>query len=171
MKVLGFITLAVMLFSCVNKKEKGSVLTPNTCAEIYISDSSYQQLKLYRNTALENGVIDKSLKKYVRATLTYKGEAVPVKLRLKGDWIDHLKGEKWSFRIKVTGDNAFLGLKSFSIQSPHTRSFLHEWFMHQVYLREGVLTTRYDFVPIVINGKPMGVYALEEHFALSLIHI
>ena len=169
MKVLGLIVLAVMLFSCADKKEKRSVLTSNTCAEIYISDSSYQQLKLYRNTALENGVIDKSLKKYVRATLTYKGEEVPVKLRLKGDWIDHLKGEKWSFRIKVTGDNAFLGLKSFSIQSPHTRSFLHEWFMHQVYLREGVLTTRYDFVPIVINGKPMGVYALEEHFDKQLV--
>ena len=158
-----------MLFSCVNKKEKKSVLNPNNGVEIYISDSSYEQLKLYRNIALENGVIDKSVKKYVRATLTYKGKEVPVKLRLKGDWTDHLQGEKWSFRIKVAGDNAFLGLKSFSIQSPHTRSFLHEWFMHQIYLREGVLTTRYDFVPIVINGKPMGVYALEEHFDKQLV--
>ena len=169
MKVFGFIALAVVLFSCVNKKEGEGVLSSNTCIEIHIDDSAYQQLELYRNIALENGVIDKSLKKYVRATVTYKGKDVPIKLRLKGDWVDHLKGDKWSFRIKVTGSNAFRGLKSFSIQSPHTRSFLHEWFMHQVYLREGVLTTRYDFVPIVINGKSMGVYALEEHFDKQLV--
>jgi len=144
---------------------------PNTegCIEIRIDDDAYQQLELYRNIALENGVIDKSLKKYVRATINYKGKETPVKLRLKGDWVDHLKGDKWSFRIKVTAENAFLGLKSFSIQSPHTRSFLHEWFMHQVYLREGVLTTRYEFVPIVINGRFMGVYALEEHFDKQLV--
>jgi len=125
MKVFGFIALAVVLFSCVNKKEGEGVLSSNTCIEIRIDDSAYQQLELYRNIALENGVIDKSLKKYVRATVTYKGEDVPIKLRLKGDWVDHLKGDKWSFRIKVTGSNAFRGLKSFSIQSPHTRSFLH----------------------------------------------
>ena len=41
--------------------------------------------------------------------------------------------------------------------------------MHQVYLREGVLTTRYEFVPIMINGKTMGVYALEEHFDKQLV--
>ena len=81
-------------------------------------------LKLYRNIALKNGVIDKSLKKYVQATISYNGKESLIKLRLKGDWVDHLKSDKWSFRIKVTGDNAFLGLKSFSIQSPHTRSFL-----------------------------------------------
>jgi hypothetical protein len=160
---------AVTLFSCANK-EKGSVRLDNgNNIEIIINDSVYQQLELNRNLALKNGVIDKSLKKYFRATINYKNKETPVKLRLKGDWIDHLKGEKWSFRIKVTGDNSFLGLKSFSIQSPHTRSFLHEWFMHQVYLREGVLTTRYEFVPIMINGKTMGIYALEEHFDKQLV--
>ena len=168
MKLLSFIVFAMTLLSCANK-EKGAILVDNrNSIEINIDDSAYQQLELYRNIALENGVIDKSLKKYFQATINYKGKETPVKLRLKGDWVDHLKGDKWSFRIKVTGENAFLGLKSFSIQSPHTRSFLHEWFMHQVYLREGVLTTRYEFVPIIINGKQMGIYALEEHFDKQL---
>jgi len=169
MRVLCFIVFAVTLFSCAEKEKKSVRLDNGNNIEIIINDSVYQQLESNRNLALKNGVIDKSLKKYFRATINYKNKETPVKLRLKGDWVDHLKGEKWSFRIKVTGDNSFLGLKSFSIQSPHTRSFLHEWFMHQVYLREGVLTTRYEFVPIIINGKTMGIYALEEHFDKQLV--
>jgi len=168
-KTTGFIIILLFFLSCSTKKEDVHVANTEDCIEIRIDDSAYQQLKLYRNIALKNGVIDKSLKKYVQAIISYNGKESLIKLRLKGDWVDHLKSDKWSFRIKVTGDNAFLGLKSFSIQSPHTRSFLHEWFMHQVYLREGVLTTRYEFVPIVINGKPMGVYALEEHFDKQLV--
>ena len=112
MKVLCFIVVAVTLFSCANK-EKGSVRLDNgNNIGIIINDSVYQQLELNRSLALKNGVIDKSLKKYFRATINYKNKETPIKLRLKGDWVDHLKGEKWSFIIKVTGDNSFLGLKT-----------------------------------------------------------
>ena len=159
----------MLIASCANTNKKQIVFDNNNALEINISDSNFKQLEGYRGEALKNGVLDKSLKKYVEGTITYRGEKVPIKLRLKGDWVDHLKSNKWSFRIKVTGNNAFLGLKSFSIQSPHTRSFLHEWFMHQAYLQEDVLTTRYEFIPVVINGKQMGVYALEEHFDKQLV--
>ncbi|MBT4790867.1 MAG: hypothetical protein HON90_04800, partial [Halobacteriovoraceae bacterium] len=169
MKVLGCIVTIVLFLSC-SQKETGEVKhLQEACLEIHINDSAYKKLELFRNKALKNGVLDKSLKQYVKGTITYNGVEIPIKLRLKGDWVDHLRGEKWSFRIKVSGDNAYQGLKSFSIQSPHTRSFLHEWFMHQVYLREGVLTTRYEFVPVIVNGKQMGVYALEEHFDKQLV--
>jgi hypothetical protein len=163
--------MIILLFSLSCSTKKEDIVVPNTesSLEIRIDDSAYKKLEGYRGVALKNGVIDKSLKKYVKATITYQGVNTLVKLRLKGDWVDHLKEDKWSFRIKVPGDSAFLGLKSFSVQSPHTRSFLHEWFMHQVYLREGVLTTRYEFIPIIINGKQMGVYALEEHFDKQLV--
>jgi len=166
MKYLAYISIVFFILSCSDEK---IVFEKNDAVEINISDTAFKLLESYRITALENGVLDKSLKNYVKGTITYHGTEIPVKLRLKGDWVDHLKSNKWSFRIKVTGDNAFLGLKSFSIQSPHTRSFLHEWFMHQIYLREGVLTTRYEFLPVIINGKQMGVYALEEHFDKQLV--
>lgn len=168
-KTTGFIITLLFFLSCSTKKE--GVVLPNTegCVEIRIDDYAYNKLEGYRDVALKNGVIDKSLKKYVKATITYHGVKTLVKLRLKGDWVDHLKEDKWSFRIKVPGNNAFLGLKSFSIQSPHTRSFIHEWFMHQAYLKEGVLTTRYEFISVSINGKKMGVYALEEHFDKQLV--
>ena len=168
-KTTGLIIIILFSLSCSTKQE--DVIVPNTeaCVEIIIDDAAYKKLEGYRDIALKNGVIDKRLKKYVKATINYNGAKTLVKLRLKGDWVDHLKEDKWSFRVKVLGSNAFLGLKSFSIQSPHTRSFLHEWFMHKIYLREGVLTTRYGFIPVVINGKQMGVYALEEHFDKQLV--
>ena len=168
MRLVAYISFVVLIASCANTNKKQIVFDDHNAIEINISASDYKQLENYRNIALVNGVIDKSLKKYVKGTITYHGKEVPIKIRLKGDWVDHLKTNKWSFRIKVTGNNALLGLKSFSIQSPHTRSFLHEWFMHQVYLQEGVLTTRYEFVPVIINGKQIGVYALEEHFDKQL---
>ncbi len=143
-------------------------LTDNAL-KIEISEKGMSKLFGYREQALELGVIGKDQKKYIKALVTYRGEQIPVKLRFKGDWTDHLEGDKWSFRIKVSGDHAINGLKSFSIQSPHTRSFLSEWFMHQLYEREGVLTTRYDFVPISLNGTNLGIFALEEHFDKQLI--
>ena len=62
-----------------------------------------------------------------------------------------------------------MGMKSFSIQSPNTRSFLNEWVIHKLFEKEGVLTTRYSFMPVYINGVEIGVYAIEEHFEKQLL--
>ncbi|MDX2361818.1 MAG: CotH kinase family protein [Crocinitomicaceae bacterium] len=137
--------------------------------EITISDSIYDTLVERRKIALDQGVITADLKEYVKASLTIDGEKVPVDLRLKGDWPDHLETNKWSFRIKIKGNNAFRGMKSFSIQNPNTRSFMNEWFAHKLYEQEDILTTRYIFVPVIINGEKKGVYALEEHFDKQLL--
>lgn len=137
--------------------------------EININSSAYNTLTDFRKKALEQGVITNDLKEYVEANLTLGGNKIPIELRLKGDWTDHLETNKWSFRIKIGGDNAFRGMKTFSIQNPHTRSFMMEWFAHKMYEKEDVLTTRYIFIPVKINGKKMGVYALEEHFDKQLL--
>jgi len=60
-------------------------------------------------------------------------------------------------------------MKKFSIQDPSTRSFMKEWFVHRLFEKEDVLTTRYRFKVVYINGKNMGVYALEEHFDKRLL--
>jgi hypothetical protein len=169
MKLLLYIYIFSILLSCSLFQKKYAPLKQNDFLELNISDINYETLKGYRNIALREKVISKSLKKYVKGFITYEGKKIPIKLRLKGDWTDHLKSNKWSFRIKILGNNSFKELKSFSIQSPHTRSFLYEWFMHKVYLNEDVLTTRYEFIPVKINGKIMGIYAIEEHFDKQLI--
>lgn len=136
---------------------------------IDIGETECKQLEAFRMTALKNNVIAKEQKKYLPATLVWNEEELPVQIRLKGDWTDHLKTKKWSFRIKVRGKNSFMGLKSFSIQHPGTRSFLEEWAAHQLFSDEDVLTTHYDFISVDLNGEDMGIYALEEHFDKQLL--
>ena len=136
---------------------------------IQIKSKDLDKLFKYREKAIQNGVIDKSLKKYFRGLMVYKKEEIPIKIRLKGDWIDHLSGDKWSFRIKILGDKDFKGMKTFSIQHPKTRSFLKEWIMHKIFRDENILTTRYGFITASLNGNNLGIYAYEEHFCKELL--
>ena len=136
---------------------------------IEIPQSALDSIHEFRARALSQEVITSDLKTYFKAAVTIDGAQVPVSLRLKGDWVDHLEGEKWSFRIKFKGSNAYHGMKKFSIQDPHTRSFMMEWFGHKLFEKEDVLTTRYQFKVVYINGVNRGVYALEEHFDKRLL--
>ena len=136
---------------------------------ITIDNKDYQKLLTYRDEAINSGIISKKLKKYIKGTLVYKNKTIPIKLRFKGDWPDHLKSNKWSFRVQVLDNYTFKGLKSFSIQSPHTRSFLKEWVMHLIFKEQDVLTTRYDFISVCLNNEALGIYACEEHFDKELL--
>ena len=150
-------------------KKKTTLYKKENALNIQIPKESYKTIIKNRNIALEQGIIDKKLKKYFDASITYMGKKIPIEIRLKGDWTDHLEGHKWSYRIKTSKGHAFKGMKSFSIQSPNTRSFLNEWVIHKMFEKEGVLTTRYDFIPVYINNVEIGVYAIEEHFEKQLL--
>jgi len=124
-----------------------------------------------REAALAVGILQSSDDDYVPATMRYNDEqTLDIKLRLKGDWVDHLETDKWSFRIHVTeADGAVLGMRRFSLQGPQTRSYVSEWGFHQNLFMENVLTTRYHFVNVIQNGEHKGIYALEESFHEDLL--
>lgn len=145
----------------VNNKSKALYIT--------IPKSAQDSLNNFKKIALEQEIISSDLKQYVRAFVDVNSEKAPVELRIKGDWTDHVETDKVSYRIKMGDDHAYKGLKTFSIQNPYTRSFLMEWFAHKLYENEDILTTQYELVPVFINGKNAGVYALEEHFDKQLL--
>jgi hypothetical protein len=124
-----------------------------------------------RTEALISEILLTSDDDFVPASMRFNGgDPINIKIRLKGDWTDHLVGDKWSFRIHVEdNDQAILGMKRFSIQAPETRNYEKEWVFHQNLIQEGILTTRYYFVNVVQNGKYNGIYALEEHFTEDLL--
>ncbi len=138
--------------------------------ELNISDKGLQKLQQKRKEALQIGVLESADNDWVNGTLNSSetSETKEVELRLKGDWLDHLKNNKWSFRVKVKDPFAWNQMKTFSLQSPETREFLNEWILHQWWKKEDVLTPRYDFVELKLNGKSLGVYAYEEHFEKQL---
>jgi hypothetical protein len=134
-----------------------------------IPDSSQALLEGYIMQATPLESIPASSKKYVAANLVSGTDTAKIQMKLKGDWTDHLHTGKESYRIKIKGDLAFQGLKSFSIQHPKTRRYLDEWVVHKIADREGLLTTNYDFINVNINEIQFGVYALEEHFDKQLL--
>lgn len=136
---------------------------------IFISDKNYQKLSLKRQEAFREGLLTTADEDWVNAIIFYKDQVLDTKVRLKGDRLDHLNGKKWSFRVKVKGDNSWNGMKTFSIQTPSARNFLHEWVFHKALEKEDILCTSYGFVPVNVNGESLGIYAWEEHFEKQLL--
>jgi hypothetical protein len=134
-----------------------------------IKHTDFQRLAYKRELALERGLLLTSSDDFVPAQIRHSDGTARVKVRLKGDWVDHIVGEKWSFRVKVRGDDTIHGMKVFSLHHPGTRRFIYEWIYHRVLEREGIVPLRYEFVEVTVNGKDLGVYAMEEHFDKRLI--
>ena len=99
---------------------------------------SVQKIEAKRTQALRGRLLQTSATDFVKAEWQWDGQTFPVKMRLKGDWIDHLWGRKWSYRVKMRGSHAFLGMRRFSIQDPTTRNFLLEWAYLEHLRHEGV---------------------------------
>ena len=137
--------------------------------KIFIDDAALAKLTAKRNEAIQQGILITAEDDWVKAIIFYKNKVFNTRIRLKGDRLDHLQGKKWSFRIKIKGDDAWKGMKTFSIQTPAARLMLHEWLFHKALESEDILCTRYGFVPVYINGKSRGIYAWEEHFEKQLI--
>ena len=135
---------------------------------IYIEEKEFEVIKNKREEALDQGILTTEEDSWVNAVVYGDAKMMHAEVRLKGDWLDHLRGEKWSFRIKLKYDS-WKGMRVFSIQHPNVRGFLNEWLLHKICKENDILTTRYGFVPVYLNGKPIGLYAYEEHFQKELI--
>ena len=138
--------------------------------ELNFPDKSRRKLEEKRAAALRLGLLVSADDDWVDAELSVpeRPEPLAVEVRLKGDWLDHLSGNKWSYRVKIK-DGAWRGMTVFSLQTPEARYFLHEWLLHRFYDQQDLLTTRYDFVELRVDGASRGIYAYEEHFAKQLV--
>ena len=134
-----------------------------------IGEKGMAKLKRIRDKAIGQAILISSDDDWVDAKLEDGDEILKAKVRLKGDWVDHLKGHKWSYRIKFKKDHTWKRLRTVSFQTPAARNLLSEWVLHELWQREDVLTTRYDFFLLDVNGISRGVYAYEEHFEKQLL--
>ena len=134
-----------------------------------LDTNDYSKLLDKRVEAFNEGVLQSGDNDWVKGIVFGNGKMLKAKMRLKGDWLDHLFGEKWSFRIKIRKDKTWNRLKTFSVQNPASRFGASEWFIHKVYNSLGVLSPRYGFIPLTLNMKNLGLYAWEEHFEKQLV--
>ena len=137
--------------------------------QLYLDPSARRQLDGKIENALEKGILITDDDSWVNAKILEQAEKIPVKLRLKGDWTDHLRSFKKSFRIQTKFPFTWQRMPVFSIQHPQARHFLSEWVYHNWLMYEDVLTSKYDFAHVEINGEAKGLYAYEGHFTKELL--
>lgn len=179
---LGF-AIAVLFLLSTDKKEPKYPETPPFSQktnlgliQLTINEKSFKKLEKKRYKALSQGVLETTDTDYVPATVSFNGEEFRAQVRLKGDWTDHLEGEKWSFRVKLKDDKTILGMRKFSLHHPQTRGhyYLAEWLYLKTIKKEELMGLRYTFVEGSIHvkrkndseyiNKEVGIYALEETF-------
>lgn len=128
-----------------------------------------QKLEAKRREAFAAGRLTAGSDDFVPASIRSATGTLKARVRLKGDYLDHLEGQKWSMRVHLSGDDHLFGLRRFSLQHPVTRGFQAEALFRKSLRDEGVLTPTYSFVNLVVNGTDRGIMALEEHFAKELL--
>ena len=135
---------------------------------IEIAPRDFAKLEAKRAEALARWILLTDNGDFVPATVRLGEQTLPVRLRLKGDWAEHVATDKWSLRIETRNDTYLYGMQVFSIQDPSMRTFLYEDAYLEALRMEDILGVGYDFVRVVLNGEPKGIYALEEGFAKEL---
>lgn len=136
---------------------------------LFVDAQNTLKLEEKRKNAFNTHILKTEDDDYVEGVMFNGEEMYRTSLRLKGDWLDHLLGPKWSLRIKVKDDETWSGMRTFSVQNPKSRDFINEWLMHAVCHERDILATRYGFIPLSFNNMNQGIYAWEEHFEKYLI--
>ncbi|MCK5764830.1 MAG: right-handed parallel beta-helix repeat-containing protein [Bacteroidales bacterium] len=136
---------------------------------LFVDTVQVVKLNDKRKEAFRKGILETEDDDWVEGILFMEEQMYQADLRLKGDWLDHLLGKKWSFRIKLNKKQTWNGIRTFSVQNPQTRDFINEWLLHRFCKAEDILATRYGFIPLNFNGHSRGLFAWEEHFEKNLI--
>lgn len=147
-----------------------SILTENNLEEVRldIKFKHLSKIEQKRQEALKRDQLISSDADFVPGKISTQENSLDCKLRLKGDLSDHWENHKYSLRIRLKNGGTLFGMSSFSLQRPVTRGNTSQFLFLESLRRENLMAVRYKFVNLTINGKSMGVYAMEEHFSKEL---
>ncbi len=162
-----------LLWSLISPKPPEVAPAEGDLDRLYLSIDwdDLAKLERQRDKALKRGVLMSGPDDLVPASLAIgdRQQLMKAKVRLKGDWTEHVQGRHWSFRVKLADEGRLYGMKTFSLQHPRHRDGIHGWIYHQVLRHEEILALRYRFAHLQLNDNDLGVYAVEEHFDRRLI--
>ncbi len=157
-------------FSFIKNYAQGST---NGIDDIHIDIKFKHLLRIeyLREQALKGKYIDKSIKKEeFPCDLTFQGKTHRVKIALTGLTTEHLVDpNKWSFEVKVRGDDTVNGMKRFGLLIPKSRGYMADWLGFELMKDRGLIGLRVDFVNVSFNGKSNGIFYMEERFDKHLL--
>lgn len=137
---------------------------------ISVKNRDYISLQRKRLEALDKGVLITSGSDLLPAHLSFQGDILQGKIRLKGDWTDHLLEPKsWSLRVVLSDDYHVLGRREFSLQTPQRRANDIEYLYTSQLRQAGLIPLRSKLVYLEFNGEDWGLMTLEDHFTKELM--
>ena len=138
---------------------------------IDISFEGTHALNFARKKAMENGSIPDEVQNLsVKAKLIVGGETYKVKLSPTGLNLDMIGSiDKRAYKVKVSDGKKIYGMSEFKLLPPSARHRMVEWVGHELQKKEGLIALKYFFVESHLNGKNLGIYAIEEHFNKELL--
>jgi len=138
------------------------IIPENQLKLIYTYEVKAKLIEL-RDSTLSKGVLTSDEKEKLAGKLIVNNDTIEVEFRLKGNLNDHRNTDRWSYRI-YSKQTPIYGLNTFSIQAPHTREGLYEWYFHKLLLNEGFIGLNYSFIEFNDNDRVTNVFAVEEDF-------
>lgn len=137
-------------------------------------DIKYNNMEKLKNKIKESkstGILTTEEDDYVPIFISSVKKTVKAKIRLKGDWLDHIKGSKWSFRVHIKGDETLFGMRKFSIQNPSTRGYSAPMLFLKTMrmIQSDIIIPRYRLVRAIVNGNDIGIMLIVEHFSKELL--
>lgn len=130
----------------------------------------YDRILRQREDGLSKGVILAGNSDFVQADIYFEGQTVPVELRLQQGPARHLgEDEKWNFDGRTRNDQLLSGMQRFYLIDPADNNWLDEAVFSAALRREGLVSGRYQFVHVYLNGVDKGIYALQEGFGQEII--
>lgn len=137
--------------------------------DLLIGTVAMDSMSALRGRALKAGVLTEGKDAWFPTLLVYEGDTLSGRLRLKGGLTDHLRTNKWSFRVQLDEGDTLMGMTVFSLQHPNTRNFGNEWLFHRAVASAGLPALHYSFFGVRINTNDRGLYAVEQHFDDALM--
>ncbi|MCB9297029.1 MAG: CotH kinase family protein [Lewinellaceae bacterium] len=166
----ALLQIADLDFSFIKKYATGQLAELDK-VDIDIKFKHMLRMQYLREQALNNGMITEEQKsEEFPAKLTINGVTHDVKIALTGMMTIHLEdASKFSFEVKVKGDDTIKGMKRFGMLLPDTRGYITDWLGMELMKERGLMGLRVDFVDVNINGKPKGIFYMEERFDKYLV--
>ncbi len=126
----------------------------------------YQILLDKRSQAIRLGVNVVSDQDYVPMSMSLDDISVPVQTRLVEGPAKALESEAWPFQVIVQDSKTLLDLHRFTLVPADTAA-LSTWGYLETLRRANLLTPRYHLIRLVFNGKPKGIYVMEEQLTVE----
>lgn len=142
--------------------------------DVLYVDIGFKEKKLLdfaRKNSLSRGIInDEDQDIEVNAKITLNDNIYRVKISPTGQNLDMIGDpNKRAYKVKVLDGKKIFGMPEFKILPPKTRHNLVEWVGHALEKKEGLISLRYFFTKIYLNGENLGIFAIEEHFTKEML--